>query len=265
MSNREKHRLDPFPPSPPGRLAVGLAALLATGLAALLVPATAGPLRAQEPETSIDSPYRWLERGLRVAPHLGYAAMSRGNLEFGPGPTVVGGAAFRARVSSPISLEVGIGLGSSDRFVVDPRPEDGPEVVDTVSSSWARAAVALQVALTGRRTWHGLQPYVVLGGGLLRGLDEERSPVFSDSTEADLRYEIGTAPLLQAGVGVELRPSERLGVGFELRDHLIRLRTPEGFFDPDVLGTIEDAGGEAPRNPQWPHNLELSLGLWYYL
>lgn len=255
MSNREKHRIDPFPAPRPRRLAAGLATLL------LLT--SAGVVRAQE--TSIESSYRWIEPGLRVAPYVGYLNMSRGNLEFGPGPTAVAGLRFRARVSSPLSLEIGLGLGNSDRFVVDPRPETGPEVVDTVSSSWAQAAVGLQLALTGRRTWNGIQPYVLLGGGLVRGLDEEESAVFSDSTEADLRYEIGTAPLLQVGVGAELKPSDRLGVGIELRDHLIRLKTPEGFFDPEVLNKIEDAGGEAPQNTQWPNNLELSVGLWYYL
>lgn len=251
-----------------------LRSALAAGVAAAVCGTVPGPwdgvagpvpLAAQEePAERIDSPYRWIERGLRMGPWAGWLNADRGNLEFGPGSTLVLGGRFRARVSSPLSLELDAGYGAADRYVIDPRPLTGPVVADTVSSGWVMGAAAIQFALTGARTWNGIQPYAVFGGGLLIGVDEGRSEVFADSALADLRYEIGTAPLFQVGVGIEVFPSDRLGIGLELRDYLIRLKAPDGYFDDDVLDAIEESRGEAPTESQWPHNLELSLTFWYY-
>lgn len=239
------------------------AGLPGAALATLLLLAVAPHARAQAP--AIDSPYRWIPEGLRLGPVAGFFNADRGNLDFGPGPTAVGGGRFRVRVSSPLSLELGALLGSSDRFVIDPRLEDGPAPVDTVSATWLAAQAGVQVALTGSRTWNGIQPYVLLGGGFVIGVDEETSEVFEDPTLADFRYEIGVAPTFMGGLGAELKPSRRIGVGLEIRDHLFRLKAPDGFFRTDVLDTIEEVGAPAPEDSQWPHNLELSVGLWYYL
>lgn len=230
-------------------------------LAALLSLAIAPPAGAQE--ASIDSPFRWIPHGLRVGVTGGYLNTSRGSLPFGPGPTGFVGARFRARVSSPLSIELGVGLGNSSRFVLDPRLETGPAPVDTVSSTWLSTLAAIQVALTGARTWQGIQPYLLLGGGFVSGLDEERSEVFADTALADFRYKIGTAPVFQGGLGTELRPSSRVGLGFEVRNHLFRLKAPDGFFRAEVLQAIEDAGAPAPEDTQWPSHLELSVTLWY--
>lgn len=250
--------------TPPFR--TGAAGVRESLLVALLVLACASGGHAQEAggQDRIDSPYRWIPQGLRVGLTGGYLNASRGSLDFGPGSAAFAGARFRARVSSPLSIEVGAALGSSDRFVIDPRLETGPAPVDTVSSTWLAAHLALQVAVTGARTWRGIQPYVLFGGGLKSGLDEERSEVFADTALADFRYQIGTAPVFQAGVGVELRPSDRIGLGLEFRDHLFRLKAPDGFFRAEVLEAIEEAGATAPEDTQWTNNLELSATLWYY-
>lgn len=228
-------------------------------LVLLLAPAA----RAQEER--IDSPYRWIPRGLRVAPVGGYLEAGRGSLEFGPGPTSLVGGRFRARVSSPLSIELGALLGPAERFVIDPRLETGPAPVDTVASTWLAAQLALQVAFTGRRTWHGIHPYLLLGTGLLIGIDEDESEVFADTALADFRYNLNAAPLFQAGLGAEVHVSDRIGIGFEVRDYLVRLKAPDGFFRPEVLETIEEAGATAPNDTQWPSNLEFSVSLWYYL
>lgn len=240
-----------FHEPPPGR---------GGALAVFLLLVLGSPAGAQE---RIDSPYRWIPQGLRIGATGGYLSTSRGSLGFGPGPTEFAAARFRARVSSPLSLELGVGLGSSDRAVIDPRLQTGPAAVDTVSSSWLSAHAALQLALTGARTWHGIQPYILFGGGLMAGIDEERSEVFADTALADFRYQIGTAPVFQAGLGAEFRPSPRVGLGLEFRDHLFRLKAPDGFFRAEVLDAIEEAGGPAPETV-WTNNLELSVSLWYY-
>lgn len=217
--------------------------------------------RAQE---RIDTPYDWIDRSFRVGAYVGNVAADRGASDIGPGSSAVFGARLRTRVSSPLSLELGIGYGSSDRYVVDPRLESGPAAVDTVDTGWLLIEGGFQIALTGSRTLYGLQPYVTLTGGILQGVSEEQSDALATTEDVPFRYEVGSAGVFSGGLGVEWLPTERLGLGLELRDHLWRIKTPDGFFRSDVLDRIEELGLPAPRESDWVHNIELSASLYYY-
>lgn len=234
---------------------IALAVLFVLGLGFPSVTA------AQE---GIDTPYDWIDEGFRVGAYFGHVAADRGESEIGPGSSSVFGARLRTRVSSPLSLEIGIGYGKSDRYVVDPRLEAGPAAVDTVDTGWLLIQGGFQIALTGARTLHGLQPYVTLTGGILQGVDEEQSDALSGAEDVPFRYEIGSAGVFSGGLGVEWLPTDRLGVGLEVRDHLWRIKTPDGFFQGDILERIEELGLPAPRESDWVHNLELSGSLHYY-
>jgi hypothetical protein len=220
------------------------------------------PLRAQEDR--IESPFKWIERGLRLGLFGGYRLADRGNLDHGPGSTVAGGARFRIRVSSPLSLELGAAYQPAERWVIDPTLETGPAPVDTVRVGYLLASAGIQVGLTGARTWNGIHPFLTLGGALNIGIDEERSDVFVDPDETDLRFDLGTAPALYIGAGFEVFPSQKMGVAIEARNYFSRLKAPDGWFTEEILTTILDAGAEAPREGQWTYNLELSLALYYY-
>jgi hypothetical protein len=239
--------------------------LLAAGhaLAVVFVSGIGSPLPAQAQER-IDSPYDWIDRSLRLGAYAGHIGADRGSSEIGPGSTSVFGARLRTRVSSPLSIELNTGLGRSDRYVIDPRPEDGPAAVDTVDVGWLLIEGGFQVALTGARTLHRLQPYVTLTGGILLGIDEEQSASLAAPEDVPFRYEVGTAGVFSGGVGVEWLPTGRLGVGLEVRDHLWRIKTPDGFFQADILERIEELELPAPRETEWVHNLELSASLHYY-
>lgn len=197
----------------------------------------------------------------------GYLATGSTALDLGPASSFMTSAGVRARVTDPISVEARLSFGDTERPVVDPRLLGGPAPVDTMPVRWAMLEGGLQLSLTGARTWHGLQPYVVLGAGLLVGVDEPASPALGapgDTAAADFRFQIDTAPVANAAGGVEWRPSDQLGVSIEARDHLWRLTTPQGFFREEILQRIEEAGTTAPSERNWVHNLELSVGLWYY-
>lgn len=213
---------------------------------------------------SIDTPYRWIDRGVRVGLVGGWVSADRGRSNLGPGPTEAVGLRSRLRLAGPISLEAGTAFGNADRFVVDPRPEGGPSAVDTVPHRWVLAEAGVQLALTGARTWHGLQPFVSVGAGFVIGVDEPQSDVLSDPDAGAFRFELNTAPLALAGLGAEWVVSDRIGIGFEVRDHLWRLTTPPGFFRPEVLTNIEEANAPTPEEREWTHNPEFGLTLWYY-
>lgn len=233
---------------------------------ALLVGLAVPRVSAQEPERAptIDTPYEWIQRSLRVGLFGGYLDADPGASKLGPDATPFGGARLRARISSPLSLEAGASYGLSERLVIDPRTEAPLTPVDTVSSDWLMIDAAVQFALTGARTWHDLQPYAVLGAGLLVGVGEKVSPELSNVEDAPFRYEIGVAPGVQAGLGIEWHLGDRLGIGLEARDHLWRIKAPEGFFETEVLDRFEDMGLPAPRDTDWTHNLEFSVSVWRY-
>ena len=242
---------------------VGLAVLALLTLAILPVSVTAQEEETGGPER-IDSPFRWREKGFRVGLWTAYHAGNRGNLDFGQGPALASGARLRARISSPLSFEFGIGYGAADKWVVDPRPETGPVVADTVSAGWLRADLGVQVGLAGARTWNGFHPYVVFGGGWTWGINEGASEVFGDQELAAFRYEINTAPQVYLGIGSEVFTSEKIGIGFEIRDYFVRQNAPDGFFFPEVLGNLEEVGAPAPRASAWLMNFEFGISLWYY-
>ncbi len=227
-------------------------------LASLSVPAISV---AQE---HIDTAFEWINHGRRVNVFAGHMGAQRGALDIGPGSSSVFGLRYRTRVSSPLSLELGFGLGSTERFVIDPRLDDGPAAVDTVDANWLLIEAGFQIALTGSRTLHKLQPFVMLTAGILKG----RGEVVSDSMQAvqdvPFQYKIGTASVFTAGFGLEWLPTDKIGVGVEIRDHLWRIKTPDGFFDLLVLQNIEQLGLEAPQESEWTNHVELSASLSYY-
>jgi hypothetical protein len=234
--------------------------LIATCVHAVM-PATAEA--QEETEESINTPYRWLERGTRLGLVGGYIFTNRGDPPFGPGSSPFLGARLRARLSSPLSLEIGVGYGNSDEYVIDPRLPGGPAVVDTVGADWLIIQASLQFALTGARSYRRLQPYIVLGGGVLQGLSTGQSDAL-DSPQQPFLYEIGTSPMVHLGVGAEYDLSRRLGLAFEVRDNLWRIKTPEGWFRIDVLQNLLDTGSVAPDKSRWTHNFELTASLYYY-
>lgn len=241
------------------------ASVLALLLAAvfLATPDRARGQQAGEPP-SIDTPYRWIDGSFRVAPYAAELRTGRGDVGLGPASTRLYGARARVRLTGPLSLEGNLGYASSERSVIDPRPAGGPTAVDTVPFRWVVGEGVVQLALTGQRTWHGIQPYVLIGGGMVLGVDEPGSEALADSADADFRFELNAAPTAVAGAGAEWRVSETLGIGFEMRDHLWRLTTPDGFFREDVLRSIDESDAPAPQETQWTHNLEFGLGIWYY-
>lgn len=252
-----------MPAPPPG---MPVLALLGALVALAIAPATA-PAQEAGDEPTIDSPYRWIDRGFRLGLSAGYLSTSSGVLDLGPTSGPMTSASVRARITDPISVEASLSFGDTERPVVDPRLATGPAVVDTVPLRWAALQGGLHLGLTGARTWHGLQPYVAFGAGMVIGVDEPRSLVLgepSDTAAADFRFELNAAPVAVAAGGVEWLVSDRIGISFEARDHLWRLTTPDGFFREEILNQIERSGTPAPTERDWVHNVELSVGFWYY-
>jgi hypothetical protein len=226
-----------------------------------LLPLLPGIASAQETDQHIVTPYRWIDRSLRVGPYAGYLFATRGDSKLGAGPGAMFGGRLRVRLSSPLSFELNAAYGTADRYVLgDPRQIEAVAIVDTVPVNRLFLQGSLQLSLTGARSWHRLQPYLLIGGGVLQGISEKRS----DKVTEQFDYQIGTNAALAAGLGVEWDVSDRIGIGLELRDHIWKIKTPDAFFLPTVLEKIRELDAKAPTDSQWTNNPELSVSAWWY-
>jgi hypothetical protein len=238
---------------------------LAAALALLAVaPAVGQEAAADTAARHITSPYHWVGSAIRMGAFGGWLGTNRGASDLGPGSAPFGGVGFRARISNPLTIEVRAAYGKTNLWVIDPRLPNGPAPVDTTTTRWASIEAGLQLAITGQRSWHRLQPYLLLEAGFLRGFDQVASDSLASADEAAFRYSLGTMPVLELGAGFEWIPGGRYSVSFEARDKLLHLKAPAGFFRSDVLSQIDQLGLPAPQDRQWTHNLALTITVWRY-
>ncbi|MBT8404186.1 MAG: hypothetical protein KJP18_10025, partial [Gemmatimonadetes bacterium] len=135
---------------------------LALPSALVALSLTIGTAGAQE----IPSPYRYMEKGQEVSLYAGIVDTDPGRFEFGPDDQQWLGARYSVVVSNAFSLEGMAGTSFGPRSVVNPARDEGDRIVDEAEVRLILIEARLQFALTGRRTWHGFQPFGFVGGGI---------------------------------------------------------------------------------------------------
>jgi len=217
-------------------------------LLSVLLPAAASAQR-------IDSPYRFVEHGQSVGAFAGYVSTGQNPLELGPKSAAMFGARYSIRISGPLKAEATIGYmpTTRDAFAVDTLSGDEKNraFLAEADAEMLSATAALRFDITGARTWHRLQPFVLAGGGVVVDLaslteEEEDLPV-------DDRYDFGTSFAGELGAGIELYLSDRLTLRADARDVFWKLPTPAGF----VLAAER---GELSRS-EWVSNWVMSAGI----
>lgn len=213
----------------------------------------------------VSSPYRFVERKQDLGPYVGWLSTDRGSADLGPKGGLVYGLQYTIRVSDPLNIGVVGAYFPTERDVVDPSTESPtPNVVGTEGTDLLMIAGRLHLNITGSRTWHDLMPYIFLGLGLVVDLTADTGCTLN-STRADCqlfpreRFDFGTSFVGQLGVGATWLPSERFGLRFTVHDNIWRLKTPEGFFDPEVQ--LESV----PPESNWVNNFQLTTAftLWF--
>jgi len=172
---------------------------------------------------------------------VGSAFESRGQLDLGPGGGPLVGARYGIKLGSAFGFEATGFLISTDRRVFDPdvEAEEDPILLGTTSSTVGGVDARLRFSPTGPRTWRGLAPYAVAGGGL--ALDMNRSSSLEEELSAAATFSFGPSFLGTLGAGTRWLPGERLGFRVEAVLHLWKLGTPEAFRAlEEQLGTIPD-------------------------
>jgi hypothetical protein len=223
-------------------------------LFATIIVFIAGPGAASAQR--IDSPYRFLEHNMQMGVYAGRISAEEGVLRIGPQPAPTFGARWAARVSGPLTLGVELGYTPTTRTVRDTVFVAADSLFESIGEADVRMLSVMgnvQFGITGARTWYGLHPFLLAGGGVIMNL------AGSAEVERDLattaRYDAGTRFAGQLGGGVHWYPTQRLSVRLDARNVLWRVGAPEAFRRTQAGTDIGIGEGE------WEGNFALTAGL----
>lgn len=217
-------------------------------LLAVLTPWS--PLRAQD----IPSPYRYIERGQAAELFVGYMDAATGRLGYGPEGGLLFGGRYALELTGPLALEGAVALLPTTRDVVHPRRPEEDRVIDEAEANLVFLDVRLRFALTGRRTWNGIQPFVLAGGGV--SFDAAGTQAEDEPLETAERFEFGTKLSGVFGAGARIFISERIALRTDASLTLYRLDAPEGWLDADLEL-------DPPAADEWVSSPTFSVGLSY--
>jgi opacity protein-like surface antigen len=217
---------------------------------AILTLAGAANVQAQ----TVPSPFRYIENGQAVDVFIGVHNPERGRFGLGPGGGMAYGVRYSVEVGGPIGIEgVATYLGGN-RDIVDPSRPETERVLGEEPADLLFIDARVRLSLPGRRTWHGMTPFILGGIGLGFGVTKH-GPLEAELDAAD-RFRFGTAFGATLGGGARFLLSDRWALRADASLSLYRLDIPEGYRDPE-----RDFG--AVGESEWVSNSGLWLGLSY--
>lgn len=218
----------------------------AVPLVALLIAPRAGAAQ------NIDSPYRFLDTRQAGGVFAGHLVTNRGSLDLGPRSGPLLGIRYGLGISGPFVLEAEAGWFAKNRAVQDTVPADTTRrSLGDVDFRAVMAQVALRFNITGPRTWHGVLPYVLFGGGITSDVSGDAEP--DSSLPADVRLDFGTSFTGVLGGGVEWYASRGLGLRLDARNLLWKLKTPTAFLRGEQAQSLP--------SDEWTQNIALTAGV----
>lgn len=217
----------------------------------LLLALAAGAARAQR----ITSPYRYIDPRQSVQLFGGHISTDQPFTELGPASGAFAGGRYAIRVNGPLEIEGQLAYFPSTRIVRDTTfTVHGTDSTFTeIGSAKQRVLVAtagLRFDLTGPRTWHGLQPFLAIGGGVALGVNGANEA--DQQVPADLRFRFGTSFAASGGGGLEWYITHNVALRGDARAFLWKLKTPQAF-------AIADA--RVPADGDWTQNLSFTAGV----
>lgn len=224
--------------------------LLGLAFAVALAGLSAVPASAQR----IPSPYRYIEPAQEVGFFVQYVDTDLGRFGLGPESALALGARYAVEVSGPFGFEGGVMFLPTERVVVNPQPGGLIRLDDPAETSLVFIDARARFALTGRRSWKSIQPFVSLGGQIVfdvAGDQEEDQRVVADD-----RFDFGTEIGGVFGVGARIFLTERVILRTEAGLNLYQLEIPEGFRDPALEL-------EAVPESEWVNAGVFTVGLGY--
>jgi len=227
------------------------------GIALLRAILPACQLAAQVGHNSTTSPFRDITTNQSIALYggnfFGNEALTGVGAQSGP----MVGLRLRTALSGPIDLMISTAYVQSQRNVIDATQPESTRVSGPIDYNLIIPDIAIGLTLTGKKTWHGLAPYVAFGIGF----------VIPTHTVVDPGgYKAGSGFSFVPTFGVRARVSRSLMLQFEGRDNTIRYEWPLRYYNPiDINGDpiSPPIVNGATKNTQLTHNFSLTAGLSY--
>lgn len=208
--------------------------LKAVGLGIALA-AVAPSLIAQE----IPSAYRFVETRQEAGVFFGRGLTGAGQLGLGPLSGDVLGGRYTLEFGSALGLEANLAVLKSERDVHDIRRDEGDQVIGRADGNVTSLDLRIRLNLTGHRTWRGLQPFILFGGGLAFGTGWDRTPEFEAEIPPMDVYEFGTRFMATVGGGMAFHVSRRLVLRVDGVLALWKVATPDGYLDANREITLD--------------------------
>lgn len=237
--------------------------ILTAGLAAGLFIVTGFLGTAPADAQSITSPYEFVEGRHAVYAFASTVYTDRGTLDTGPGSGYAAGLGYNFRISGPFNIAARVTYFPTDRRVytdssvvadssdVRDDPMTGLHQVGTADLSLLLLDASLRFDVTGPRTWHRIQPYVLIGAGGVLATSQGTTGEGQLPPDAQLQVRFRDGFTGHVGAGFEVHLSDHLTVRADARDVLWKLHLPAGFFN---TGRVID-------DEQWVQTAHLSLGI----
>jgi hypothetical protein len=212
------------------------------------------PVFAGVQAQSITSPYRFLETKQEGGAFVGHMSVGTGRFGYGPKPGVVVGGRYGLDISGPFGLEGVVTYLPTTRDIIDPGREEGDRYVGEMGSDIIMIDGRLRFSLTGDRTWHGVSPFVLAGGGFA-------FDVSPDNTDRELLllddvFDFGTSFVGILGGGFRWFPGDRFLLRGDVALAMWQLESPIGYSDPARAFRGVDES-------EWASGPSFSLGLAY--
>lgn len=193
---------------------------------------------------TIPSPYKFIERGREVSVYGGVVSTSGGGLRIGPNSGNLIGGRFGVNMGSALAFEVNSYLLSGERDVKDPRRAEELQVVGNSDINIAGVDAQFRINLTGQRSWHSLQPFVMLGAGLAWTTSDDRTTEIAADIPMEDWFQFGSKFSPVFGTGVTLHASEKWIFRLDATMRLWKVDTPSGFPPSETVGDSEWVGNK---------------------
>lgn len=148
-----------------------------------------------------DAVLRDLPDGQRFGPYTGWLTTGRDPLGLRTHSAPIVGLRYDVAMSGPAYFGLRMFAIRSKHDVYDPASPEASRFKGTAPSNQLAFDASFQLALTGRRSWRGMQPLVNLGFGVISGV--------ANQFDAGL-YAPGTSALYSYGMGMRF-PTGRNG------------------------------------------------------
>lgn len=173
------------------------------------------------------SPYRDRDYNRDWTLFAGQFSAEKDPLGVAPADGPMVGVRWQMHLTGPMYFGVRLAGASVERTIIDPAKRSAERVVGTEKVPMAFADLALELSLTGHKTWHGIAPFLNGGVGVvgdLRGNNDVGS------------YRFGIPFTMTVGTGLSWTVARNVALRLDWSNYIYRISYPTTYY----LKTTED-------------------------